>query len=372
MKNMQMLLAINDIRDDYILDAEIKTQIHKLTSWKTAGIAAACALIVLALLGVGAIFFSPSNMPRVERPPVILPQREIGWGETSYFAYQISDLICKDDVDPQMFDTLPVFANPLNIDPDGNVVNPDTAQMHRLLLDTAERLNMNKDAADVKEVLSDENKLCAYTVADQNYQIEVNTGLGVTVTICNLETVQSLQLPQKATKKAFEKHALASINQFRGLLDMHQPKIVFPRGEYTVYGEQMWTQFSVYDNTDNPLNAFLNKYFRTVTFYFDETNHQLSAISLRHTDLSNRTDGYPVQSLEKAKTNLCEALNLKRSAILHTEIFYENSSNVSVFTPYYRFFVQTDDTNIAAYFPGMHTYTAYEMSALDPAYVVTE
>ena len=390
MNSMQLLYAMNDMRDDYIIDAEIEPRVKRLNVWKTLGVVAACAAVVLAFWGVGSRLIQTQNPPGTDTQPpstaltpLQLPERETGNGETSCFAYDVSELIDEDSSANKPFDKLPIFRNKqenLDFTQSGTVQNPDTAQMRQLLVDGAKRLGMDKDVSVTERRTSDENTLEAYVMENETYHLEVNTLLGAVLTFRDPAAAENLRLPREATRQDLKQAAQAAVAQFSELLGMKKPKIVLPRGEYDVNGKQICNQFSVYDCAGDALTAFLNKQFRSVRFFFDDETGCLSSVNWRFCDFSWRTDAlarragevYPILSLDLALAQACERFHLVHDEILYTELFYDNDSRLPVFTPYYRFFVQTDDTNIGASLPGMHTYTFYEMSALDPAYVITE
>ncbi len=384
MNARRAVYAINDIRDDYIENAQIVCSQKRISVWKTVGALAACAAVVLAVWG-GTRFFSnehtqpdPSLNTQIDAPQGVgpypqlyLPERETGKGETSYFAYDVSELIDKDSAGNHPFQSLTVYQNTLTVDEEGRVTAPDFERMKLLLSDAAKRLGVNPNLP-VNEIRSaEDDALDAYVMENDTYRISVNTFLCVNITILDSTAVAPLQLPAEATREDLQATAKKTIKQFSSFLNMDHPKIMLPRGEYDVYGKQTWNQFSVCAQIKEVSGGtFLQEQFFAIRFLFDEEGC-LSNISWRYSgDLSAQVGNYPIMKKSAAKKLACETFGLDESAILYTELFYDTNALLSVFAPYYRLYVQTDDTNIGASLPGMHTYTVYELPAVEP-YVIS-
>ncbi len=373
MNAKQLLYALNDINDLYIEDAEIKNRRMQPGILKTLGILAACIVLVISLWGIGTKLLSlqrtapPTNTRNnAELPLLTVSEAITGKGEASYFAYDISELTGNGT--DQAFSLLPVFRNPLDYC-DGSIAHADHYQMLRLLKETAQRFGINESADMAIERPSDDTPGDeTFSMRSEDYLIEVNTFSRVNVTLLNRNPANALRLSPSADKKELQAVASAAIKQFASALAMAAPKIMLPRGDYDVNGQQKWNRFFVYESGGDATTTFLNAQFHAVGFFFDESG-VLAGLSWGVSDLTQCLGEYPLLSQRQAVAAACKAFDLNKRDILYAELFYHSENTDAFYMPCYRFYVQTDDTNIAASLPGMHTYTTYVLPAVCPEYI---
>ena len=373
MNAKQLLYALNDINDTYIEDAEIKNRRTQPDVLKALGILAACIALVLSLWGISTKLLSqPRTVPpantnnNADLPMLAISEAMSGKGEASYFAYDISELTGTGT--DWEFSLLPVFRNPLDYR-DGSILHADRDQMLRLLKETAQRFGINESADMAIERPSDDTPGDeTFSMRSEDYLIEVNSFSRVNVTLLNRHAASTLRLSPSADKKELQTVAAATIKQFASILAMSAPTIILPRGDYDVNGQQKWNRFFVYESSGNTTAGFLNVQFHAVEFFFDESG-ALAGLSWGVPDLTQCIGEYPLLTQQQAIAAACKAFDLNEQDILRAELFYHTESTDAFFVPCYRFYVQTDDTNIAASLPGMHTYTTYILPAVLPEYI---
>lgn len=370
MNTQKMLFAITNIDDSFIEAAEKSPTVHSKKALATWAALAACITVFVA--GI----FVYNNQPNQDLPMLnIADFNSSGMGMEAYWAYSIDELINSNpwtpDNTPQ---TLPVYKNALYTSMStGNFENTDKKESEKLLLDAAKKLDM--DTGELT-TLYDSRTNTLY-VEDKNYLVEINPLLIIQVSAKNKSVLpEGYTLGYYESYDEYNKSAEYLIDKFSDFIEMDKPVININGGDYDIYGRRS-LHLELYDGAGNTKEQIKAYNFENVRFYTDDEG--LLHISKSCSPSADPSLGsYPVISAGEALdmllggnyvTSVFQEIKEKEK-VKKVELVYHTSLLSQTFMPYYKFYVEIENTGeIAKDFPGMKTYGAYYVPAVESRYI---
>lgn len=391
MKREDISDAMTHIGDDLIEEADAVrgTGDVRRNHWKGWAALAACAGVVLfGAVRWGSSPAEPAPTPAVETtaplestapvetsPPTDtpvptvdgLPMLTIELGETGmgfegYMAYDISELVSGNPwTEEAGLTTLPVYANPLELDAYGQPVE-DRDAMEAALREVADRLGM--EGAEIEE--TDWGTL---VIRGEGLTLDVSSTLPVT-----LEFEPTHALPEGYNFGYHAPHdAMAAAGEYlmetwAALLDMETPTLSLWGGDYNIYREQGY-QIEVYEGAGDLTEQLVGYHFRRVAFYPDEEG-RLWMVRFYLADLSQKLGDYPIITVDEAETLLGEGRYITSvpyelpglEYVEKVELVYRNGTLEGCWMPYYRFYVRLPEE---AEEDGLQTFGAYYVPAVE-------
>lgn len=397
MKSERILNAMGGIDDELVESAQLPAR-AKQRGWVKWTVAAACLAAVL--VGGFALYGRTAAPDTTDLPVLDITPKEgaNAFGFEGYMAYDISEL---SDANPwterMKLKTLPVFRNPVDYDRAGVPVAPVSAEvmevMRSRLLEAAERLGLENvqvtdNAPSQAEIDAVTEKFASVgqevpegylepteAVAEQG-GVKLNVGAELAVQI---EFEPAIALPEGVTfnygssYRDMEAAGEYLLEQYRDLLDMEEPQIYVPGGDYTYDGQQLYSGVEFFDAAGDKVQRILNYNFNSARFFCNDTG-ELWIVRLNRPDLSQKVGDYPIISVKEARDLLCiggyvttvpEAFPGEEH-IAKVELIYRTSRCDPYLMPYYRFYVELPDM---AQDNGLKTYGAYYVPAVDGAFL---
>lgn len=365
----KILYAIGNIDDRFIESATMPQKTHSKKTWVTWTAFAACMAVIAA-----GIFIC--NKKAAESLPMLsISGFDGGMGMEAYLAYNIDELVNANPWTKENTpDTLPVYNNTLYKNAaSGDFKEFDMTELKKILLDAAKKLGMN--TADLKPVY--DGPTSSLSVEDENYLVEIHPWMRLTVTAKNKSILPDCYTPDcYASYEEYCKSAEYLIEKFSAFLDMEKPVINIFGGDYNAYGQRSFS-LEIYDgagSTEEQIKAFN---FEGVFFYTDDDG--ILHFSKNCYNLNNNVIGdYPIISADEALEQLLDGKYVtsvfqeiaSENKIKKVELVYHTSMLSENFMPYYKFYVEIENTgDIAKDFPGMKTYGAYYVPAVEGEYI---
>lgn len=304
-----------------------------------------------------------TSVPTVDGLPMLtIELGETGMGFEGYMAYDISELVSGNPwTEEAGLTTLPVYANPLELDAYGQPVG-DRAAMEAALREAADRLGL-------EEAEIEETDWGALTIGGEGLTLDVTSILPVT-----LEFEPPRALPEgydfghHAPYNAMEAAGEYLMETYDTLLDMETPTLSLRGGDYNIYREQGY-QIEVYEGAGDLTDQLVGYHFRRVAFYPDDAGN-LWMIRFYQADLSHKLGDYPIITVEEAQALLgeghyitsvpCELPGLEY--VEKVELVYRNGALEGCWMPYYRFYVRLPEE---AEEDGLQTFGAYYVPAVE-------
>ncbi len=367
------LLEKMELADPQYVEAAETVQKTKRIGWmRFAGIAA-CAAAVLA--GILLLPREPAELPML----TIAEDTNSGMGFEGYTVYDISELTNGNPWNEEMvLTTLPVFRNPLTY-VDNRPSGADFDRMEKILLDTADRLGMDKDSLTVTDNAPDEDEQKAITeryaevgstvpagcfdptelsVRTRQYELTID----LTQTI-DIRFKPRIPLPEGLL---FSESAEYLMTEYAELMNFEEPQLDLSGGDYNMDLTQNF-QLSFYDGAGNDVQRIVNYNFYRVSFL----GSTMARITMP--DLSDKVGDYPVITLDRAKEllgngNYITSVPYELPGIEYAakaELVYRTGSRETYFMPYYRFYVELPELEEN----GLKTYGAYYVPAVSEEYL---
>lgn len=364
MKSQRLLYALGDINDEYIEQASPKQK--KSKTWLKVCAVAACVAVCVAA-GFG-FFVNEKKLPMLTIGNIF----EGGMSMEAYFAYSADELVFNNpwskDNSPE---SLPVYKNSVYAE-DGN---PDynAEQMKKILLEYAEKIGINAEEKDVRETVYD--SFYGYYVEQENIRIEINIYMMLNVEISSENVLPSgYTLDSYASLDELKKTAEYLKTKYADFLGMSKPVADITLGDYNVYGRRNFSLY-FYDGSGDISEQIASYNFGKVHFWADENGNLHISRSCRE----NETVGlYPIITADEAMdllvegkyvTSVCTEFGGKEK-VKKVEIVYHVSNLSETFVPYYRFYVEIENSgDIGETFPGMKTYGTYYVPAVESKYI---
>lgn len=302
-------------------------------------------------------------VPTVDGLPMLtIELGETGMGFEGYMAYDISELVSGNPwTEEAGLTTLPVYANPLELDEYGQPVE-DRAAMEAALEEVAGRLGL-------EGVEIEETDWGALTIRGEGLTLDVSSTLPVT-----LEFEPPRILPEgydfgyHAPYDAMEAAGEYLMETYDTLLDMEKPTLSLWGGDYNIYREQGY-QIEVYEGAGDLTEQLVGYHFRRVAFYPNDAGN-LWMIRFYQADLSHKLGNYPIITVEEAQELLgeghyitsvpCELPGLEY--VEKVELVYRGGTMEGCWMPYYRFYVRLPEE---AEEDGLQTFGAYYVPAVE-------
>lgn len=393
MKSERILDAMGNIDGELVEAAQVPQPV-KRRGWVKWAAAAACLAAVL--IG-GLALSSRTAVPDIESLPVLDLTPKDGanaFGFEGYMAYDFSELTGANPWKSRMdLKTLPVFRSPVDYDRAGAPKSPVSEEtmeaMRARLLEAAERLGLENvqvtdNAPSQEEVDAVTEKFASVgeevpegyfepteVVAEQD-GVKLSVGADLAV---HIEFDPTVALPEgyylnyNASYEEVQKAAEYLLEQYRDLLDMEDPQVSIPGGDYTYDGQRLFGGVEFFDAAGDKTQQILNYNFNTALFSWNDAG-ELWLVRLSRPDLSQKIGDYPIISVKEAQALLC-AGNYTTTVpeafpgeahIAKVELIYRDSHYDEYFMPWYRFYVEVPDM---AQDNGLKTFGAYYVPAVD-------
>lgn len=348
---------------------------------------------------------SPDPPQTAEKPMQKLPLLSIsedngtGMGYEGYLAYDVSELVNGNPWNETMeLSSLPVYQNSLTYDSYFIAFGVDFDAMKEFLLEIAGRLGLDTsslvitDNAAEKErearIISRELKQdlpeeyynpTKYIVEADGMTIEVDQTLTARI---NFDP--PLALPDGYNYTYFAPYAdyteVAEYlkEEYSHLIDMDSPQTNIYGGDYNIYLDQGY-DITFYDGAGDDISRIVNYNFNLIAFYCEPEEGRLRFVRIYHPDLSLKLGDYPIITADEARELLLAGHYLTsvpyempgREYIKKVELIYHTSELDQYFIPFYRFYVEIDDSPLPNELDnsGIKTYGAYYVPAVEGRYL---
>lgn len=361
MKNKRLLSALDDIKDEFIEAAAPEEKKKTAKIYMKIGALAACVALVVTAV---AIYTQNTKLMRVSLPDIF----EGGMSMEAYFAYSADELIINnpwsEENSPKK---LPVYKNTAYAPTGDDIPQTDLSQFEDILLDYAKRLEIKADKSQIKK---EETQIYIET---DNIKVSVNSWLRLNAYISG----ESISLDDYADYDEISKTANHLKEKYSAYLNMKNPTADISMGDYDVYGKRKFS-LAFYDADSDIKKSIENYNFNKVSFYMLEDG----VLNISQSVSGKESLGnYPIISLEEA-TGLLEQGKYATSvgadflgvqAVKKAELVYFVSSTAEYFIPYYKFYVEIEhDGTITQDLPGIKSYGAYYVPAIDSKYIIEE
>lgn len=308
---------------------------------------------------------SPTDtpVPTVDGLPMLtIALGETGMGFEGYMAYDISELVSGNPwTEEAGLTTLPVYANPLELDEYGQPVG-DRAAMEAALEEVAGRLGLER--AEIEET-----DWGALTIQGDGLTLDVSSTPTVTLEFELPRTLpQGYDFGHHAPYDAMEAAGEYLMETYDTLLDMETPTLSLWGGDYNIYREQGY-QIEVYEGAGDLTDQLVGYHFRRVAFYPDDAGN-LWMIRFYQADLSHKLGDYPIITVEEAQVLLGDGHYITSvpyalpglEYVEKVELVYRNGALEGCWMPYYRFYVRLPEE---AEEDGLQTFGAYYVPAVE-------
>ena len=370
MNTEKLLFAITDIDDRFIEAAENPQKKHskkRTAAWLSL---AACTVLIVAGIFIYA-------QPGKELPMLSISDfNSGGMGMEAYMAYSIDELINSAPITAESTpETLPVYLNTLyNSMSTGGYEHEsaDTEENKKLLLDAAEKLKM--DTAELTPTY--DSRINTLYVEDENYIVEIGFIQSIDITAKNKSALpEGYALDYYGSYDEYYKAAEYLKEKYSEFLGMKKPVINIYGGDYDIYGRR-GLHLEIYDGAGTAAEQLNSFCFNKVRFYTDDEG--LLHISESRYDLTQVIGVYPTISKDEALGMLLNGKYITsvfqeiqgEDRVKKVELVYHTSLLSQTFMPYYKFYVEIENTgDIAKTFPGMKTYGAYYVPAVESRYI---
>ncbi len=368
MSSERLLMAMTDINDKLIIDAEKHISVRPKTKQAIVRVASIVAGMVL-LFGYSMMKwggrFSDDTLPNL----TLSGENSGAWGYEGYMAYDIADLVNANPWQEEVaVATLPVYQNTLLRDNEPLPLD----DMQALLLETASRLSLDANKFKNGQVEDDDVEMTLVGEAE-GVRIAVDTSLGV-----RIDFEQAVALPSEYHFSHFSTYQELCLvadylqSEYRSLIGFADPQVNIHDGDYTIYGEQVY-HLEFFNNAATFVETFLNYHFERIGFYCDDEG-RLSSIRLFRYDLSKKMGDYPLITTSEAKQALLQGRYITSvphdltgaETIAKVELVYRTGRREKYYLPYYRFYVEIPDHGNRA---PLKDYGAYYVPAVQEQYL---
>lgn len=359
MKNKRLLYALDDIKDEFIEAAAPEEKKKTAKIYIKIGALAACVALVVA---IAAVYMQSTKLPLVPLPDIF----EGGMSMEAYFAYSVDELI-NNNPWSEGIKKLPVYKNTAYAPTGDDIPQTDLSQFEDVLLDYAKRLEINADKSQIKK---EETQIYIET---DNIKVSVNSWLRLNTYISG----ENISLDDYADYDEISKTANYLKEKYSAYLNMKNPTADISMGDYDIYGKRKFS-LAFYDADSDIKKSIENYNFNKVSFYMLEDG----VLNISQSVSGKESLGnYPIISLEEATglleqgkyaTSVCVDF-LGVQAVKKAKLVYFVSSTAEYFIPYYKFYVEIEhDGTIAQDLPGIKSYGAYYVPAIDSKYITEE
>lgn len=391
MKSQRLLDAMELIDDKYILTSKTKKFPFK---WLTA---AACLLTVCAMGAAWILKAQPEAFVRSENLPEINLNFDGlingGMGFEGYMAKDIGELVNDNPWNKNtQLQYLPIFNNVLA---NKNIDNKYLDKLTDELISVAKRLGFNSENFVVQSDYPNEETIKAveakYAATGEKPPLEFYGASSVTLKTDTMlltndgEYIQIDFTPPIALPSKYNWGHFAPYNnvksiaeyfktQYKALINMPSAKANIYGGDRNIYSQQMYG-LEFFNNAGSTVDKIINYNFNRTAFYCDD-NSELFIARIFSPDLSDKLGDYPVITPQQAEELLCNGNYIttvpqqfsSKKQIKKVELIYKNNSNDKIFVPFYRFYVELDNTTITEDV-NLKSYGAYYVPAIEGKYI---
>ncbi len=406
MKGFDLFQKFSGIDDKYIIESESYKKKSVIKSFPF--IAAACFIVAVSAV----LLMMPRDSDKLEVLTIPI-EFNSSMGYEGYSAYDIHDISFNNPVgDGSEIEELVVYANKYIKSSFNNVSSPDYEAMQTLLIETAKNLGLDTDNLviqnnaytdeEIAEVLEkaafipneeiedipdgmeittlDDGRvhigpigeflLTEYYVESEGIKISVDTTLETTVEF-DKSIVQNLYCDDNYEDLAAA--ATQIIKTLSDFIDMENPQIDVRGGGYNIYGERSYDIF-IYEGDESDFDISTNYKFDYIWFMVSEDGSVTKAVKYS-TDILKPIASYPIISADEAETLLIQGhytstvadIAPEADLILRAELVYRNDSELSIFIPYYMFYVKLPDRKDSKL--NLNSYGAYYVPAVESEYI---
>ncbi len=346
--NAQVLLdCIGQIDDSLLLQAEnfcVKRQLRLKWILPTA----ACLALAMSALF---LFLQPQDYS--ELPKLEINMDSGGMGFEGLMAYRIEDLENGNPwTEQSRLKTLPVFQNTRVYNRDGFFTGGlSTEEMKDRVRDAAEKLGLKIDSIQVRSIseIPEAAPYRAFALCGDT-QVEVSENGGILISYPNgkpLPKEYSFTLSHTTQEQA-EASLHYLLQQYHSLTGLHSPALDIA-GSYSI-DAAFCRSYGSYEGTGSPEQQIVAYHFTGISFVPNE-NGELSSVSLRRENLSQKLGDYPIITAKQARELLLQGHYIssvpeglpEHTAIARTELVYHVSGFDTVFMPYYRMLIELPD-----------------------------
>ncbi len=411
MKGFELFQNIGKIDDKFIMESESYKKRSTVKSFPF--IAAACFVVVVSAV----LFIMPR---RAEELPILTIPAEFNssMGFEGTLAYDISDIPPESPVgNGSGIDELTVYTNKY---PKSNfylVSDPDYDAMQALLIKTAQSLGietdnvvienngyteeeraelLSKSAYTVGEDISEEDieeipdgmeittlpdgrvhigpvgefDLTEYYIESDGMKVSVDTTLETTVEFEN-SIISSLTSDDNYDDILNASDEL--IVKLYDFIDMENPQITVTGGGYNIYGKRSYDIY-IYEGGESEFDVSTNYKFDYIWFMVSEDGSITKAIKYS-TDILEPVASYPIISADEAENLLLEGNFIStvpdtlpdENLIRRVELIYRNDSELEIFIPYYRFYIELPEHKDEEL--SLNSYGAFYLPAVEGQYI---
>lgn len=412
MNGNEFLDKMEQIKPEYVEEADINPDKKKVNFVKLASLAASLALVIF----VGTKLL-PQNNPaqnltnkdnnvthnniaknstKPDLPKLTITENNAeGMGFEGYEAYDISELV---NANPWREDipltTLPVYKRAVDVGSYFVVTGADWDKMKKFILDIAGRLGLNKNEVTVTDNLSDdkaqwevieEAKKNGTNIPDgylASSNLIINTK-DIKITVDQFMTAEIFFDPAISLPDNFNFDYQASYkdnvavaeylkNEYKDLIGFDNPQVNIDGGNYNIDAEQSY-DIEFYNKSEDYTENIINYNFNRIAFYSNDKN-KLWLVRIHNPDLSKKLGNYPIINAAQARELLVKG-NYSTSVpykipgeeyIKKVELVYRTGEMEEIYMPYYRFYVELPEGKRKH---NLKSYGAYYVPAVEGSYL---
>lgn len=386
MKAEKLFVAIGDIEDDFILEADTVT-VRRIGGadrklWLINRRLWAAVIVCLFMVLAGSFVINERTIKSdhyAHLPILSIMSTDSGaFGGWGNFAYDVNELA---DSNPwtkeTKIETLPVFRRQIEYDGAGVPSQGLTvATMKDAIQIMTDKMNLTVDAMEVKTIKNGNDESDPIAVSAQCGEITIVATTDGSIDIYFNKGIIIPEEYQFGNPNITNQQAEAGVNylvdQFAYLLPLTSPTISLFR-DYNIYGEKNLT-YTVFEGDGDITQQILNYNFNQITFNPAlEKENVLARIRIANTDLSEKIGDYPLISYQEAQRLLIKGNYLSdgsqfpgKKYIKAVGLVYRNGLFDQILLPYYQFYVELPEEEFEN---GLKVYSQFYVPAIPAKYI---
>lgn len=388
MNGKEFLKKITNI-DNKIIEDNKNYQNRRF--FKKYSVVAACLILITISL-----IFTLQNNKISKNNPINLPKLTMDLKNYSAMGFgtiklhNIDELISDNPWNKNIkFTTLPVYKNLYTADGAGLISNPNREKMVNIILDLANKLDMDTDNLDIKDITCENlgiKTLIEITVEDSNTIINVESDFTAHIKFKSpIKIPSNYNCSENASYnelKNLSKYFYKNCNKYT-TMDIPNINVVggqYLNNNYPSYG------IKFYNKNSNELENILNYNFNSGYINgLDENkycieNNEINSITIKNIDKSGYVGDYPIINVEEALKLLennyyiCDNKNIDfpgTDSVKKVTLIYDTSRFSEYYMPLYKFYVQIPNPEI---FYGknddnLNYFTCFYVPAIESKYI---
>lgn len=384
MKGNEMLEAVGYVDEKLIVKGEKKK--HRFPWKRLTAVAASICL----LLG-GALIYRHSQ-PQYASELLLVAENDIGMGEESYQAYDVSEIRRDNPADGVKLKALNAYRNTVTYDERQYPYGQDLEAMKEYLISLAEGFGLDTASLEIFDNAPGEDQMQGLVTEFASRGLEVpeyyslpsqlwvkTEDLKITVEADMTATIKftdGIPLPEQyrldydSTPDELTEAGEYLWEKYGNIIGYEDPRLCIDGGNYSTDGTQKYT-LCFYEGSRDEAESFEN-------YCFNYTEFTPKIIRIYSDKALEKIGLYPIIGEEEALrllldgryyTNVTEEFPGKE-AVVRCELTYLSGSKDKTMIPFYRFYVYLENAPAAALYPeGMKTYGAYYVPAVESAYL---